>query len=160
MIDTHRRYQLGKELDVRILTTGAETDGRHDLVDAFQHPNSATPLHLHTRYEERLAIVEGTCTVWLGPDTLHLAAGDFVTIPLHVAHAVKAGPRGCRSYLTTSPAGFAELIERTATAGNEDDFGSDSDAEFDVELFTAVSAELGDQILGPPGMTPADLPQP
>lgn len=32
----------------------------------------------------------------------------------------------------------------------------DTEAELDVELFGAVAAELGDQILGPPGMTPAD----
>jgi hypothetical protein len=42
-----RDYVLGQELRVRILTTGAQTSGRHDLVDAFQLPDSATPLHLH-----------------------------------------------------------------------------------------------------------------
>jgi quercetin dioxygenase-like cupin family protein len=153
MIDTSRRYVLGKELDVRILATSEDTEGRHDLVDAFQFPNSATPLHLHTRYEERLAIVEGTCTIWLGTDVLQVQAGDFVTIPLNVPHAIKAGPRGCRSYLATSPAAFAELIARTATPSDH----SDSDTEMDLALFAAVSAELGDQILGPPGMVPADL---
>jgi mannose-6-phosphate isomerase-like protein (cupin superfamily) len=148
-----RRYRLGKDLDVRILVTSEDTEGRHDLVDAFQLPNTATPLHLHTRYEERMVIVEGACTVWLGPDTLHVTAGDFVTIPLNVPHAIKAGPRGCRTYLTTSPAGFAELIARTASPADDADAG----AELDVALFAAVAAELGDQILGPPGMVPADL---
>jgi quercetin dioxygenase-like cupin family protein len=153
MIDSSRRYTLGKQLDVRILTTGEETDGRHDFVETFTHPNYATPLHLHTRYQERLAVLEGTCTVWLGPETLELEPGDFVTIPLNVPHAVKAGPDGCRAHLVTSPAGFAELIARTATpAGDED-----ADDEMDFELFAAVAAELGDEILGPPGMTPADL---
>lgn len=42
-----------------------------------------------------------------------------------------------------SPAGFALL------AG--------LDTEIDLELFASVSAELGDQILGPPGAVPADL---
>jgi quercetin dioxygenase-like cupin family protein len=151
MPDESNHYRLGNELDVRILVTSEDTDGRHDLIDAFQAPNSATPLHLHTRYEERLAILEGTCTVWLGSDTLEAKAGDFVTIPLNVPHAIKAGPRGCRSYLSTSPAGFAELIARTATPADG------ADAGLDLALFAAVSAELGDQILGPPGMVPADL---
>lgn len=152
---TDRRYRLGQDLDVRILVTSEDTDGRHDLVDAFQFPNTATPLHLHTRYEERLAIVEGSCTIWLGDDTLQVSAGDFVTIPRHVPHAIKAGPRGCRTYLTTSPAGFAELIARTATRA--DDADAEPGAELDVALFAAVAAELGDEILGPPGMVPADL---
>lgn len=152
---TDRRYRLGQDLDVRILVTSEDTEGRHDLVDAFQLPNTATPLHLHTRYEERIAIVEGSCTIWLGDETLQVSAGDFVTIRLNVPHAIKAGARGCRSYLTTSPAGFAELIARTATPAHDAD---DADgAELDVALFAAVAAELGDEILGPPGMVPADL---
>ncbi|WP_199256227.1 cupin domain-containing protein [Mycolicibacterium mengxianglii] len=153
MNDVPGRYLLGNALHVRILTTSEDTDGRHDVVDAYQFPNTATPLHLHTRYEERLAIVEGSCTIWVGSDTLQLRVGDFATIPLNVPHAVKAGPRGCRSFLVTSPAGFAELIARTATP----DDGSGAGAEMDAELFAAVSAELGDQLLGPPGMVPADL---
>src|ERR1700761_4015375 len=40
-----RHYVLGQDLRVRILTTGSQTSGRHDLVDAFQLPDSLTPLH-------------------------------------------------------------------------------------------------------------------
>ena len=153
MIDMNRRYRLGKELDVRILVTSEDTEGRHDLVDAFQLPNTATPLHLHTRYTERLAIVEGSCTIWLGSEILHLTVDDFVTIPINVPHAIKAGPRGCRSYLLTSPATFAELIARVATPSDR----WCANTDMDVSLLAAVSAELGDEILGLPGMVPADL---
>jgi quercetin dioxygenase-like cupin family protein len=153
MIDMNRRYRLGKELDVRILVTSEDTEGRHDLVDAFRLPNTATPLHLHTRYEQRFAIVEGSCTIWLGSEILHLTVDDFVTIPFNVPHAIKAGPRGCRSYLATSPAAFAELIARAATPSDR----ACADTDMDVSLFAAVSAELGDEILGLPGMVPADL---
>jgi mannose-6-phosphate isomerase-like protein (cupin superfamily) len=76
-----RDYVLGQEVRVRILTTGAETSGRHDLVDAFQLPDTATPVHLHTRYEERLFVLEGDCTVWVGPRTVPLGPGDYCAIP-------------------------------------------------------------------------------
>lgn len=148
-----RSYALGQELRVRVLTTGAETSGRHDLVDAFQLPVTVTPLHLHTRYEERLFVVDGACTVWLGPDTFRLGPGDDCAIPLKTPHAIKAGPDGCRSLLISSPAGFAELIMRVATPEHL----AGPDAEIDFELFALVSAELGDRILGPPGAVPADL---
>lgn len=148
-----RDYVLGQELRVRILTTGAETSGRHDLVDAFQLPDTATPVHLHTRYEERLFVLEGACTVWVGPDTMRLGPGDYCAIPLDAPHAIKAGPNGCRSLLVTSPAGFAELIARVATPA----YLAAPDTETDLELFASVSAVLGDQILGPPGTRPADL---
>ena len=148
-----RDYVLGQELRVRILTTGAQTSGRHDLVDAFQLPDTATPLHLHTRYEERLFVLEGACIVWVGPDTIRLGPGDYCAIPLGTPHAIKAGPNGCRSLLITSPAGFAELIARAATPVRL----AGPDTEIDLEIFTSVSAEHGDQILGPPGTLPADL---
>ena len=148
-----RDYMLGQELRVRILTTGAETAGRHDLVDAFQLPDTATPVHLHTRYEERLFVVEGACTVWVGTGTMRLGPGDYCAIPLDTPHAIKAGPTGCRSLLVTSPAGFAELIARAATPADL----AGPDTETDLELFASVSAELGDEILGPPGTRPADL---
>jgi quercetin dioxygenase-like cupin family protein len=148
-----RNYALGQELRVRVLTTGVQTSGRHDLVDAFQLPDTVTPLHLHTRYEERLFVVEGACTVWLGPDTVPLGPGDYCAIPLNTPHAIKAGPDGCRSLLISSPAGFAELITRVATPEHL----AGPDTEIDVELFASVSAELGDRILGPPGAVPADL---
>jgi hypothetical protein len=96
-----------------ILTTAAETDGRHDLIEAVQPPGERTPLHLHTRYDERFWVVSG------------------------------------------SPAGFAELIERAGTPARL----ATPDTAFDAELFAAVTTELGDVIVGPPGMTPADLPE-
>jgi mannose-6-phosphate isomerase-like protein (cupin superfamily) len=148
-----RDYVLGQELTVRILTTGADTSARHDVVEAFQFPDTATPLHLHTRYEERLFVLEGACTVWVGPDTVPLGPGDYCAIPLDTPHAIKAGPNGCRTLLITSPAGFAELIARAATPAQL----AGPDTEIDLERFASVSSELGDQILGPPGTVPADL---
>jgi mannose-6-phosphate isomerase-like protein (cupin superfamily) len=145
-----RDYVLGQDLRVRILTTGAETLGRHDLVDALQLPDTLTPLHLHTQYEERLFVLEGACTVWVGPDTVRVGPGDYCVIPLNTPHAIKSGPDGCRSLLISSPAGFAELITRAAAPPHL----AAPDTEIDLELFASISAELGDQILGPPGTLP------
>lgn len=148
-----RQYVLGQELRVTILTSGAETDGRHDVTDSVMSTGSATPLHMHTRYEERLWVVSGSLTVWAGPDTVTLRSGDFYTIPMHVPHAIKCGPDGARALNVTSPAGFAELIARTGTPLHL----ATPETELDAELFMAVAEELGDVVLGPPGTTPADL---
>lgn len=148
-----RQYVLGQELRVDILTTGEETEGRHDLTDSVMAVGSATPLHLHTRYEERLWVVSGSLTVWAGQDTVTLNSGDFFTIPLGVPHAIKCGPDGARALNISSPAGFAELIARTATPLHL----ATPETELDAGLFMAVTEELGDVVLGPPGMTPADL---
>src|SRR3954447_7160772 len=105
-----RQYLLGQELQVTILTSAEETEGRHDVTDSVMATGAATPLHMHTRYEERLWVVSGSLTVWAGPDTVTLHSGDFFTISKGVPHAIKSGSDGARALNITSPAGFAELI--------------------------------------------------
>ncbi|AVH60455.1 MULTISPECIES: cupin domain-containing protein [Streptomyces] len=151
-----RQYVLGKELQLTILTSAEETEGRHDVTDSVMTTGQATPLHLHTRYEERLWVVSGSLTVWAGPDTVTLRSGDFFTIPRHVPHAIKSGPDGARALNISSPAGFAELIARAGTPLAL----ATPETELDAELFMAVTEELGDVVLGPPGMVPADLDGP
>ncbi|MBO2453498.1 cupin domain-containing protein [Actinomadura barringtoniae] len=153
--DSTRQYVLGKELRVTILTSAEETDGRHDITDSFMPTGAATPLHLHTRYEERLWVVSGSLTVWCGPDTVTLRSGDFHTIPMNVPHAIASGPEGARALNISSPAAFAELMARAGTPLHL----ATPDTELNAELFMAVTEELGDVVLGPPGTTPADLPQ-
>jgi Cupin domain len=114
---------------------------------------STTPLHLHTRYEERFWVVSGSLTVWAGPDKVTLRSGDYYLIPMQVPHMVQAGPGDAHALHISTPAGFAELVARTGTPAHLAAAG----AEFDADLFMAVTTELGDVVLGPPGTTPAEL---
>jgi uncharacterized cupin superfamily protein len=116
-------------------------------------PGATVPLHLHTRYEERFFVFSGSLTAWAGPDQLTLRAGDYFHVPLNTPHTFQAGSESCRALLITSPAGFAETITRAGTPAHL----ATPDTEFDLDLLTAVTAELGDVVLGPPGTTPADL---
>ncbi|GGY93261.1 cupin domain-containing protein [Streptomyces poonensis] len=150
-----RRYALGQELRVTVLTTGEETDGRHDLTDSFMPAGAATPLHLHTKYEERLWVVSGSLTVWAGEKSMTLRSGDFCTVPFNTPHAIASGPEGARALNISSPAGFAELVARAGTPLHL----ATPDTELDADLFAAVSEELGDVILGPPPGTTHFTPQ-
>jgi mannose-6-phosphate isomerase-like protein (cupin superfamily) len=149
-----RQFVLGSLLRAAILTTAAETGGRHDLTERIQPPGGRTPLHLHTRYDERFWMIAGSMTVRAGHDTVVLRAGDFYAVPMGTPHTLEAGPEGSHALTISSPAGFAELIARAGTPAHL----ATADTELDTEVFAAVAADLGDVILGPPGMTPADLP--
>lgn len=152
-VPADRRYVLGTHLKLSILTTPEDTDGRHDLADVTLPPGSDTPLHKHTRYEERLWVLEGALTVWSGPDTFTLGPNDFYTITQNTPHTLLAGPAGARILTMSSPAHFVDLIRRTGTLESE----AGPHPEWDLDLFTRVAAEHGDVILGPPGMVPAQL---
>jgi mannose-6-phosphate isomerase-like protein (cupin superfamily) len=148
-----RGYVLGQELRVNILASAGETEGRHDLADCRQLPDAVTPLHLHTRYEERIWVVSGSITVWAGTETVTLGPGDFYTIAMHVPHAVQSGVEGSRALVISSPAGFAEIIARAGTPVHL----ATPQTELDAQLFMTVAAELGDLVLGPPGTKPGDI---
>src|ERR1700754_627319 len=148
-----REYVCDRHLRIAVLTPGDETDGRHDLVRAVTGPGAATALHTHSRYEERLWVIAGELTVYAGTDEVTLGPGGFYTIRRNVPHMVRSGPNGAEALNITSPAAFAELIERTATPAHLAGPGT----ELDLERFMQVSTELGDVVLGPPGTTPATL---
>jgi quercetin dioxygenase-like cupin family protein len=148
-----REFVLGTDLHTLILTTGPETDGRHDLTDNVQSAGARTPVHLHTRYEERFWVVTGLLTVWTEHETVTLRSGDYYAVPRNVAHAIQAGPDGARALQISSPAGFAELIARTGTPAHL----ATPTTALDLDRFLAVTTELGDVVLGPPGTTPADV---
>jgi quercetin dioxygenase-like cupin family protein len=153
-ITRERQFVMGPEkVRATILTTGAETDGRHDLIDSVLPAGSITPLHLHTRYEERVYVISCTLTVWIGPEKLTVGSGEYYHIPLHVPHTVQARSEDTHALLISSPAGFAELVARAGTPAHL----ATPETEPDLELFMAVTTELGDVVLGPPGTTPADL---
>ena len=148
-----RSRRSGQLLHATILTTAAETDGRHDLTLATTPPGETTPLHQHTRYDERLWVISGSLTVWAGPDKVTLGSGDYYAIPMNTPHMIQTGPEGARALNISSPAGFAELLARTGTPARL----ATPHTELDTDLFMAVITELGDVVLGPPGTTPADL---
>jgi mannose-6-phosphate isomerase-like protein (cupin superfamily) len=148
-----RVFVLGQDARVTVLTAGAETAGRHDFTYTVQPPAVRTPLHVHTRYDERFWVVAGLLTIWAGPETVTLRSGDYYAIPMNVPHAIQSGPEGARALQISSPAGFAELISRAGTPARV----ATPETEFDADRFLAVAAELGDIVLGPPGTTPAHL---
>lgn len=148
-----REFQLGQGLRATVLTSGEETDGRHDLTEGHQVAGDMTPLHLHRRYEERLWVVDGEAEVWAGDQHAVLRSGDFVHISRFVPHTIKAGADGCHALNISSPAGFAELVARTGTPAAL----ATAETELDLDLFMAVTHELGDLVLGDPGTLPADL---
>jgi quercetin dioxygenase-like cupin family protein len=147
---TRSYWLFGKRFTVH--ANHEDTAGRYDLIEACDRPGYQTPLHRHTRYAEQFYILEGEFTVWAGERTAVLHPGDTFTIPAGTAHAVaitSAGP--ARGLVIAAPSGFARLI---MGAGTPDTGGAPPAGPPDPALFDRICAEVGDQILGPPGARP------
>lgn len=144
-------WVLGNRLTV--LADREDTGGRYDLIEGRQPPGNRTPPHLHTRYDERVYVVDGELTIWAEERKMVLHFGDTFNIPAGTAHVVAATGEGAtHALVVASPSGFAWLIEE-AGVPNEGGAPPEPTPE-DLERFQKAAAELGDEILGPPGALP------
>ena len=133
-----------------ILAGPADTDGRYDLVEGWEPPGAQVPLHRHRRYSEQIYVLEGEVTVWAGKRKLVLRPGDHVFIPAGTVHTGAAtGDGPVRALAVASPSGFSRLI--TEVGIPDDGSGAPPSADMDMDRLPRVSAELGDEIPGPPG---------
>ena len=130
-----------------IVADRTTTDGKYDLIEGYFPSGAQTPPHRHTRYSEQLYVLEGEFTVWVGKDKVVLGAGESAFIPMGIPHVVAAlSGEPARGLVVASPSGFADIIAATGTQ-NQDELP-------DMELFSRISSEFGDEVLGAPG----DLP--
>jgi mannose-6-phosphate isomerase-like protein (cupin superfamily) len=140
-------------LDTRlsVLRSAAETEGRYDLVEGWFPVGARVPLHRHGRYSEQLFVLDGEFTVWTGGRKAMLRPGDDLAIPAGTAHALAVtGDGPGRALVITSPSGFARLITEAGTPAEAGEVPPSTD----MDLVLRLTAELGDEILGPPGALP------
>ena len=141
-------WLFGARLSVR--AGDADTGGRFDLVEGWFPASCQTPLHRHTRYAEEIYVLEGEFTVWTGEHRAVLRTGDDIFIPAGTPHAVQATSGGpARALVVASPSGFARLI--TEAGIPDEGAGVPESSAPDGDLLLRLSAELGDEILGPLG---------
>jgi quercetin dioxygenase-like cupin family protein len=131
-----------------ILTDHTTTGGQYDLIEGYFPLGSQTPLHCHTRYSEQLYVLEGEFTIWAGENKVVLNTGESCLIPVGIPHIVAViGDRPAHGLVIAAPSAFARLIAAV---------GTQEKAETpDMALFDRISAEIGDEILGPPGTLPS-----
>jgi quercetin dioxygenase-like cupin family protein len=147
-----KSYWLGGHR-LSVIAGPAATEGRYDLVEGWFPAGTQIPPHRHRRYSEQVYVLEGEFTAWAGGRKVVLHAGDDFVIPAGTIHAihVTGGDPG-RGLVVASPSGFARLITEAGTP--DDGSGAPASTDMNMGLFLRVAAELGDEILGPPGALP------
>jgi quercetin dioxygenase-like cupin family protein len=96
---------------LRLLTEVHQTGSAYDLIEGRFPPGTETHLHLHTRYDELIYVLEGTFTVYTNAGKATLSQGEHIFVPRNTPHTVAGtGLAANRSLTITSPGGFADLV--------------------------------------------------
>ena len=148
-------WLVGSRLSV--IAVASETKDRYDLVEGWFPAGAAVPPHRHSRYSEHIYVLEGEFTVWIGGSDKRKAVlrpGDGIFIPIGTPHALAATSGGpARALVVASPSGFAKLISEAGTPYTGEG-APPAPSNADMDRLMRASAELGDEILGPPGAIP------
>ena len=130
------------------------TDG---LVEMHTPPGDQPPLHVHRTEDEGFYVLEGELCLWVGEERIVLRPGEFANAPAGVPHTYRVVSEERARYLVTSPTGdFIRFVRSFGEPAPRRELPV-SDGPPDVERLGRLAAEHGIDLLGPPGMLPADL---
>jgi len=141
-----------------VLIGGEQTSGRYSVCEFWAPPGCQTPLHVHNELDEGWYVVEGELSVWVGDDKIHvLGPGDFAEGPRGVPHTFEVtGTDNLRGIITALPAGFEEYVRAFGTAAPEHRLPVLKGPP-DIARAAELAVQHGIELLGPPGMKPAEL---
>jgi mannose-6-phosphate isomerase-like protein (cupin superfamily) len=131
-------------------------DGEHTVLEMVAPPGDQPPLHVHHDSDEGFYLLEGEVTFWAGDAERRIGPGEFVLGPKDVPHTYRVtGETPARFIVTSSTGSFAAFVQAYGVPAERAELPEPGAP--DVELLGRLAAEHGIELLGPPGMVPADL---
>ena len=70
-----------------IRVSAKDTQGLYSLVEVVSDPGDGTPLHIHEKEDEHIAVLEGTVRIAYGDKVFDCHAGDVATLRKGIPHA-------------------------------------------------------------------------
>ena len=135
-----------------VKASSADTDGRAFVVEMLAPRGAGSPLHVHHREEEWFYVAEGELTFWVGGQVIDAPAGSFVYGPRDIPHTFDVRSAEARFLLVTEPAGFEAFMRAASEPALTLTIPPPPTEPPDVEGLTALAAQYGIEILGPPGI--------
>ncbi|GAA0404424.1 hypothetical protein Acor_24070 [Acrocarpospora corrugata] len=132
---------------VTIKASGAETGGRVMVAESVNPPGFAPPVHRHLAEDELFYLLAGTARFLCDGESFTAGCGDFVLLPMGLAHSFVVGPdEPLRAILITAPSGFEGFVADVGTPALERRLPPPAPAG----RLAGAAARHGIEILGPP----------
>jgi quercetin dioxygenase-like cupin family protein len=131
-----------------------DTNNKFSLLETLAPAGDMPPLHVHRTDDEGFYLLEGSLTLWVGPERIDLQPGEFVLAPHGVPHTYRVqSDDGARWLVTSSDASFARFVAAAGVSATENRLPDPT--EPDIDRLSKLAAEHGIDILGPPGALPS-----
>lgn len=135
-----------------IKASAEQTGGRVAVIHHHAPKGAGSPLHVHHRENEWFYVLDGELTIWVDGQATRAPAGSFVFGPQDTPHTFTvSSEEGARFLLVTEPAGF-EAFMRTCAEPAQSLTVPPPGEPPDLAHMTAIAAQYGIDILGPPGI--------
>lgn len=116
----------GEHFCIRV--SALDTEGAYSVVEIVSNPGDSSPLHVHSKEDEYVVVLEGTAKIVYGDESITANAGTSHLLKRGIPHGwgnptdspirllMIASPGGCEEALEIIAGGglidFAKLVER------------------------------------------------
>lgn len=91
---------------VTVLVGGERTGGRFALMESVERAGCWQPLHMHSREDEVVHVLEGRVRFWLDDAWIERGAGETLLLPRGREHAHAVASEAARLLVLAIPAGL------------------------------------------------------
>ena len=130
---------------------GEDTGGVYSLMELLVQPNSGAPLHMHSREDESIYILEGEFQFQLGEQTIVATAGTFLYCPKHLSHGfTNIGEKPAKFLTWHTPSGLEKFFAQVGVPA-VDRLAPPVFSKADIEeKILAFSPSHGVEVIPPP----------
>lgn len=105
-----RTVTSGHGSSAELKIAGEQSDGDWAVVEWRLRAGDEPPIHIHTREDETLYVLEGAITAFVGDEQIEVEAGSYAALPKDVPHGLIVRGDEVRLLVTLAPAGAEYLF--------------------------------------------------
>jgi quercetin dioxygenase-like cupin family protein len=100
-----RTVTHGSGTSAELKLAGEQSGGDWAVVEWHVRAGEEPPVHIHTREDEALYVLDGAITAYVGDEKIEVEAGSYAALPKDVPHGLTVRGEEARLLVTLEPAG-------------------------------------------------------
>ena len=100
-----RTHTYGHGSAAELKLAGEESGGDWAVVEWRVRAGDDPPIHIHTREDETIYVLDGAITAFVGDERIEVEAGSYAALPKNVPHGLTVRGDEARLLVTLPPAG-------------------------------------------------------